>query len=137
GRFTTIGRMVETPAPTTHSRGWDEASLSDPHADAAKAARVNAMFAAIANSYDLNNRVHSLWRDQAWRRKAANLAEITPGRDRVLDVACGTGDLTMALAARRPAEIVGIDFTPEMLDVARRKWTRIDGDRLGWTRPNY
>jgi NADH-quinone oxidoreductase subunit G len=51
------------------------------------------MFSAIAGSYDLNNRVHSLWRDQAWRRFAVKSASVKPG-DAVLDVACGTGDLT-------------------------------------------
>ena len=44
-----------------------------------KADRVRAMFAAIADSYDLNNRVHSLGRDQAWRRRAVSLCDVTPG----------------------------------------------------------
>ena len=44
---------------------WDEDSLADPHGDADKAAKVREMFAAIAHRYDLNNRVHSLGRDQA------------------------------------------------------------------------
>ena len=60
-----------------------------------KRSRVQRMFAAIAPSYDLNNRLHSLWMDQAWRRKAVKLAELKP-TDRVVDVACGTGDLTLA-----------------------------------------
>lgn len=84
------------------------------------------MFAAIARSYDLNNRLHSFWRDQAWRRatvKAANIAS----DDRVLDVACGTGDLTRAFADAKPASVTGLDFTAEMLDIARTR-------RLGPTR---
>ena len=48
------------------------------------------MFASIATSYDLNNRLHSFGQDQAWRRKAVRLASVKPG-DAVLDVACGTG----------------------------------------------
>ena len=52
-----------------------------------KARRVREMFSAIAPSYDLNNRVHSMGRDQAWRRRAVKLAELKPN-DAVLDVAC-------------------------------------------------
>lgn len=79
------------------------------------------MFGAIASSYDMNNRVHSLWRDQAWRRAAVRAAQVEPGQD-VLDVACGTGDLTQALARRtRAATVTGLDFTRAMLDVAERK----------------
>lgn len=79
------------------------------------------MFAAIAPSYDLNNRVHSLWRDQAWRRAAVRAAAVQPGQD-VLDVACGTGDLTQALARRTGAgSVTGLDFTRGMLDIAERK----------------
>jgi demethylmenaquinone methyltransferase/2-methoxy-6-polyprenyl-1,4-benzoquinol methylase len=47
---------------------WDDALLANPHAVADKRRRVRQMFAAIAPSYDLNNRLHSLWQDQRWRR---------------------------------------------------------------------
>lgn len=78
------------------------------------------MFAAIAPSYDLNNHVHSLYIDQYWRRQTVKLAGVRPG-DQVVDVACGTGDLTLAFAAARPAGVVGIDFTYEMLPIAQKK----------------
>lgn len=80
------------------------------------------MFGAISGAYDLNNRLHSFGRDQAWRRRAVQLADPRPS-DRVLDVACGTGDLTLAFASvtPAPASVTGVDFTPQMLDVARRK----------------
>lgn len=81
------------------------------------------MFAAIARSYDLNNRLHSIWQDQAWRRHAVRRADVRAG-DHVLDVACGTGDLTLAFARTAAARIVGLDFTAEMLDVARNKTAR-------------
>ena len=104
---------------------WREGELDDPHASQYKANKVRSMFAAIAGSYDLNNRVHSLWFDQAWRRHAVRAAAVRGG-DVVLDVACGTGDLTEAFAARSPAsEVVGVDFTPEMLDIARTKQGRL------------
>ena len=110
---------------------WTDADLArDPHAAADKARRVERMFAAIASSYDLNNRLHSLWRDQAWRRAAVKMAELKP-TDRVLDVACGTGDLTLAFGdalrdLNRPdtfkvGQVHGVDFTEPMLRIARTK----------------
>lgn len=78
------------------------------------------MFAAIAKSYDLNNRVHSLWQDQMWRRFAVRRAEVKP-TDIALDVACGTGDLSQALAKAGAAKVLGLDFTFEMLEIARHK----------------
>ena len=92
----------------------------DPHAAADKAQRVRRMFAAIAPSYDLNNRLHSLGRDRAWRRAAVAAARVRPD-DVVLDVACGTGDLATAFAAAPSAGVIGIDFTTDMLAVAQRK----------------
>src|SRR3954465_1572457 len=93
-----------TPTPTDSSTptssaapAWDDALLRNPHAVADKRRRVQRMFAAIAPSYDLNNRLHSLWMDQAGRRKGVRLADLKP-TDRVVDVACGTGDLTLKLA---------------------------------------
>lgn len=110
---------------------WTDDRLAVPHEQGDKAQRVNAMFAAIADSYDLNNRVHSLGRDQAWRRKAVRLAKVRAGQDHVVDVACGTGDLTFAFADANPASVLGIDFTPRMLEIARvkdRDRSRPDGE---------
>ncbi|MBM4109186.1 MAG: bifunctional demethylmenaquinone methyltransferase/2-methoxy-6-polyprenyl-1,4-benzoquinol methylase UbiE [Phycisphaerae bacterium] len=107
---------------------WTSDALAHPHARADKPERVRRMFAAIAPSYDLNNRLHSLWRDQAWRRFAVRAADVRPG-DRVLDVACGTGDLAEVFAAGPAAEVVGLDFTPQMLDVARARRNRLNHAR--------
>ncbi len=119
--------MISTDSTT---QVWDDALLLDPHHVADKRARVRQMFAAIAPSYDLNNRLHSLWMDQSWRKKAVKLAAVKPS-DVVLDVACGTGDLTLKFARRLaklsatgaiPArQIIGLDFTYEMLPIARQK----------------
>lgn len=108
--------MNERPA-------WNETDLAgNPHEADDKATRVEAMFAAIADSYDLNNRVHSLWRDQAWRRATVRLADLQPG-DVVVDVACGTGDLSMAFADAGASRVLGLDFTVNMLKVAEHKAT--------------
>lgn len=116
---------------------WNDNLLQNPHDVADKRSRVQRMFAAIAPSYDLNNRLHSLWQDQRWRNAAVRLAEPKPS-DRILDVACGTGDLTFAFArqlrALQPAanagaldsQLLGIDFTYEMLPHARQKSTGAD-----------
>ncbi|HLL88560.1 MAG TPA: bifunctional demethylmenaquinone methyltransferase/2-methoxy-6-polyprenyl-1,4-benzoquinol methylase UbiE [Tepidisphaeraceae bacterium] len=120
---------------------WDDELLKNPHAVADKRRRVQRMFAAIAPSYDLNNRLHSLWMDQHWRRKAVSLAELTT-YDSVVDVACGTGDLTLLFEREayrvappakdmpRAAQVVGIDFTFAMLPIAARKAER--GGVLQW-----
>jgi len=81
---------------------------------------VQRMFAAIAHRYDLNNRLHSFGRDQAWRRAAVKLAHPS-ATDRVLDVACGTGDLAEAFADAGAREVIGLDFTQRMLDLAEVK----------------
>jgi len=99
--------------------------LANPHAVADKAARVNKMFSAIAPSYDLNNRLHSLWMDQHWRTVAVKMANVKP-TDTIVDVACGTGDLTIKFAKWMAkiggtAPVTGIDFTAAMLPIARDK----------------
>lgn len=115
--------MISTE-PT--SAAWDEELLKNPHAVGDKRTRVRKMFAAIAPSYDLNNRLHSMGVDQLWRRRAVRLAALKP-RDVIVDVACGTGDLSIKFAEAlresiRPGQVTGIDFTYEMLPIAKRKW---------------
>ncbi|MEO0477833.1 MAG: bifunctional demethylmenaquinone methyltransferase/2-methoxy-6-polyprenyl-1,4-benzoquinol methylase UbiE [Planctomycetota bacterium] len=122
---------AETQNP--NETAWSDDDLAEnPHENADKATRVQKMFSAIAPSYDLNNRVHSMWRDQAWRRTAVKMAELNPGED-VVDVACGTGDLTLAFAKQIDrmssdpplGKVTGIDFTYEMLPIARAKASRM------------
>ncbi len=110
--------------PSQTQAAWSAEDLrGNPHEAIDKARRVESMFASIAGRYDLNNRVHSLWRDQAWRRRAAMLARIGP-EDDVLDMACGTGDLSEILAQCRPRSVLGMDFTEAMLEIAQRKARR-------------
>jgi len=117
------------------SQQWDPTLLANPHAVADKRRRVREMFAAIAPSYDLNNRLHSFWQDQRWRRKAVKLAQLKPS-DVVVDVACGTGDLTLAFAGAKPRAAYGIDFTFEMLPIAKRK-SEISDSQSQISNPRY
>jgi demethylmenaquinone methyltransferase/2-methoxy-6-polyprenyl-1,4-benzoquinol methylase len=88
---------------------------------------VRRMFDRIAPFYDAMNRVMTAGLDQRWRRLAA-AAAVRPG-DRVLDGCCGTGDLALAARKAGAGEVVGLDFSEEMLVRARRK-----APELAWVR---
>ncbi|RIK67617.1 MAG: bifunctional demethylmenaquinone methyltransferase/2-methoxy-6-polyprenyl-1,4-benzoquinol methylase UbiE [Planctomycetota bacterium] len=109
--------MTGTP---TEKLVWDDARLADPHRQEDKARRVRAMFDEIAPTYERVNRVMSAGRDAYWRRRAVDLARIAPD-DRVIDLACGTGDFARAFWAARPARVVGCDFAERMLALAARR----------------
>lgn len=102
------------------TRAWSDETLTNPHDAPDKRQRVQRMFSAIAPKYDLNNRLHSFGRDQAWRRAAVEMAEVRPA-DVVVDAACGTGDLSLAFSAAKPQQVIGVDFTFAMLPIANRK----------------
>jgi demethylmenaquinone methyltransferase / 2-methoxy-6-polyprenyl-1,4-benzoquinol methylase len=91
---------------------------------------VRTMFDRIAPVYDVMNRVMTAGLDVRWRKLAA-AAAVRPG-DRVLDAACGTGDLAIADLKAGAGKVTGLDFSEEMLARARRKapleW--IQGDML-------
>jgi demethylmenaquinone methyltransferase/2-methoxy-6-polyprenyl-1,4-benzoquinol methylase len=96
------------------------------------------MFDEIAPTYERVNALFSGGCDARWRCKAVALTEVTPS-DSVLDVACGTGDLSRAFAAAPggpPRRIVGCDFSRPMLQWARRSsvaqffWCEADAQRL-------
>jgi len=86
---------------------------------------IRDMFDAIAPRYDLLNRLLSLGVDRRWRVFAVGQLEIPPG-GRVLDVATGTGDVALEIAAQTPesVSIVGEDFTQGMLVHGREKIAR-------------
>ncbi len=94
---------------------------------AAKREYNELLFAEVARRYDLVTRALSLGRDQAWKRA---LVASLPGGDAsppcitpaCVDLACGTGDVTFALAQRYPqGTVCGVDLTPEMLAIARTR----------------
>lgn len=91
--------------------------------EAAHSRAVREMFAGIAGRYDLLNHLLSLNIDKLWRRRVArSLRPVLDDPDAVvLDVACGTGDLSLELARGSSARIIGTDFCRPMLDIAVAK----------------
>jgi demethylmenaquinone methyltransferase/2-methoxy-6-polyprenyl-1,4-benzoquinol methylase len=92
------------------------------------------MFDRVARRYDLINTVLSGGTDGGWRRRAARETGLAAGGS-ALDVACGSGRLTAELAKRagRGGRVVGLDFSAQMLEVARRHYPTlefIEGDAL-------
>lgn len=77
------------------------------------------LFETIADRYDFITRFLSFGRDRAWKARLIDLAGVQPGW-RVLDLACGTGDLAFD-AARRGARVVGLDITLRMLQLAHAR----------------
>jgi demethylmenaquinone methyltransferase/2-methoxy-6-polyprenyl-1,4-benzoquinol methylase len=103
------------------------------------ARRVREMFAGIAGRYDLLNHLLSGNIDKRWRRSVAKTlsATLAQREAQILDVACGTGDLSLTLFESGEAQIVGVDFCRPMLDIAKSKAARsgfavpfVEGDAL-------
>jgi len=95
--------------------------------EAAAAQAVQQMFDSIAPRYDLLNHLLSANLDRLWWWRAArSFRPILARADAaVLDLCCGTGDMTMALLKRRPAQarpVLAVDFSPAMLQLAARKF---------------
>ena len=80
---------------------------------------VRRLFATIADRYDLITVLLSFGRDRGWKTRVVDLADVRPG-DRVLDLACGTGDIAFE-AARRGGRVTGLDITARMIELARAK----------------
>lgn len=100
--------------------------------------RIRSMFASISTRYDRANTVLSGGIHHLWRRKAVRWSEAAAG-DRVLDCATGTGDLAIAFrnAVGATGRVVGTDFVPEMLEVARTKAPDITFEVADVTRLPY
>ncbi len=97
--------------------------------------QVQGMFDHVAGRYDLLNSLMSAGLHHRWRERAADVAAPAPGAS-ILDVCCGTGDLTFELAGRISPDgnVIGSDFSEPMLDLAREKAKRrgVDGVRFEW-----
>jgi demethylmenaquinone methyltransferase / 2-methoxy-6-polyprenyl-1,4-benzoquinol methylase len=97
-------------------------------ADEHRAERVNDLFDAIAPRYDLINDVQSFGVHRRWKRRLVVMAGLKPG-DRALDLCCGTGDVSFALAATG-AEVTGLDFSEPMLNVAEGRKLKVQSSKL-------
>ena len=84
-----------------------------------RATQVNKLFATIATRYDLINDIQSLGAHRRWKLRVASLAAVKSGDD-VLDLCCGTGDISFALA-KSDATVTGLDFSEAMLAVASKR----------------
>lgn len=87
-----------------------------------KGERIREMFNSIAPRYDLLNRLLSLGIDRNWRRFAVQQIRCAEG-GRILDVATGTADVALEIAATTPASvsITGVDFSPQMVELGKEK----------------
>ena len=90
-----------------------------------KGEKIQEMFDTIAPRYDFLNRLLSFGIDRKWRRFAVKQVRYAEG-GRILDVATGTGDVALEIAAQTPASvnIVGIDFSKEMVELGKEKVNR-------------
>jgi demethylmenaquinone methyltransferase/2-methoxy-6-polyprenyl-1,4-benzoquinol methylase len=125
-----------TPEPVINPGARPAAESSE----AAAAEHVRTLFNSIAPSYDRLNHLISFGLDRLWWRRAAHCFRTVLARPdaQVLDICCGTGDMTAALLKLRPAQaqpVLGLDFSAEMLTRARTKYIDanarwLEGDAL-------
>ncbi len=125
-RASALRPSAETIAtPHTETTGARPEGTAD---ERAAADNVQRMFETIAPSYDRLNHILSAGLDRTWWQRAAKafIPVLARPEARILDLCCGTGDMTAALLAHRPntaadVPVTGLDFSPGMLDHARRK----------------
>ena len=91
-----------------------------------KKENIRTMFDDIAPEYDKLNHIMSLNIDKGWREKAVKEIADTDGALEILDVACGTGDFSIAIAraAAPGSHITGVDLSEGMMKIGREKVDR-------------
>ena len=95
---------------------------------------VNRMFSIIAKRYDFITAFLSYGMDKGWKRRLVEMTELY-GNEMVLDLACGTGDITFALRRQlNNGRAVGLDITQEMLVIAEEKRREADLQRIYFER---
>ncbi len=92
---------------------YKESSLS-------KKEQVTQMFDKVSSNYDFLNRLLTFGIDVIWRKKVVQLATEHKAK-KILDIATGTGDLAIMLAESNPDKIIGLDISPGMLEIAKKK----------------
>jgi len=90
------------------------------HSGDEKKSQVQSMFDGIASRYDFLNHFLSLGIDMYWRKQSVKALELQTGNS-LLDVACGTGDQSFAALKVADIEVVGLDFSFNMLELAKKK----------------
>lgn len=90
-----------------------------------KRSHVRRLFATIAHRYDFITRLLSFGQDRRWKARLVAEARLSAS-DVVVDLACGTGDIALALAAIGARRVIGLDITPPMLEIAARKCGDVD-----------
>lgn len=116
-----------SPASGLGSTALTSPSSTDPHYQGPDPAKIRSMFGAISGRYDRANTILSGGVHHLWRRRCVRMSGAKAG-DAVLDCATGTGDLAIAFrkAVEPGGRVVGTDFTPEMIELARTKDRRIE-----------
>ena len=96
--------------------------------NAASTSEVRSMFDQIARVYDSMNLVISAFQEPRWRKRAVRASRAKPG-DRILDVATGTGKVAADLERKTQpgGSVVGVDISPAMIDVAKRRFANRPG----------
>ncbi len=120
--------MSGTPPSERREAPADVERLYDASAD--RAGYVRRIFGEIAGRYDLMNTIMTGGRHHAWRAATAR-ALVRPG-DHVVDVGCGTGDLSLACARAGAGAVLAVDFAAPMLPIARRKAGRRGASGVGF-----
>jgi demethylmenaquinone methyltransferase / 2-methoxy-6-polyprenyl-1,4-benzoquinol methylase len=88
-----------------------------------RATKVNELFTRIAGRYDLINDLQSFGLHRYWKKRV--IREARPRtEEKALDVCCGTGDIALGLA-EKGAEVVGLDFSERMLEIARGRQNKV------------
>jgi len=109
----------------------DNSPDNSPASQQARPERIRVMFDRIAPTYDLLNRLISFGLDNGWRRKAVAMFREYPGGS-FLDIAAGSGDVSVELASIRPRLTTGTDFSINMLQLYGAKMrSKARGGRFG------
>lgn len=118
---TTISQKQKQPDANHAAPLWDDTSLARLHQLPDKAQRVQAMFDSIVPRYEMVNTLTTLGLDGSWRRRLVR-AMVLPDKARLLDIACGTGQVVRAFQKYRPeaTEICGLDFSGPMVRQAKQ-----------------
>jgi demethylmenaquinone methyltransferase / 2-methoxy-6-polyprenyl-1,4-benzoquinol methylase len=81
--------------------------------------QVNQMFSDISGKYDLLNNIFTFGLHKKWKKKLIDISSSQP-RDKIIDIACGTGDLAL-LFAEEKCDVTALDFSQNMLDVLEKR----------------